>query len=528
MTVKHGNKGVSETTGQSRQRHQVLPAILADSAIGHGHLHDNETAARSTRLLTGHSDIELSSKEHRLLLALALYRHAIPQTHRSRLEQNLSVGGAWAGLSARGLLVSDTRPWHVVLTPYLHSWLRAAHPVPDHEQVRALHAAVASCWLEELAGGENALFRRRVMACEGLYHLCLAKDEQRLWQIPPELLSGNIKWALSRLQFFYNELYRSRTPIHRQRRLLQYRALLDPENHAIRRFLGQCWQKEEGKGSARAIACFEAACRLKPDYPPYWADLGHALLATGRSGARQFLARLEALEQECPTVINEYMGSIRIACIRMIRGNSVAEAVRREAMHSGSSNPVFYADEANAQLKQGKPAHALDIVAMAEQNGCANVVTTAIKAAALQQLGRKHEASALRLEMIALGSLNLAFYSDEAKARMGVGNYPGALAILDLALEKGLVDDYIVAIRTTVLDKVGRSTEATAIRLAKIKDNSRTSVFYNDEANGRVMAGNYNGAREILELAVKNNCANQITSALWAKLERMESRHHKN
>jgi len=520
VIVKQGFKGIPESTGQSRQHHQVLPA-LPDTAIPPECCHDNEIVVG--RLLTGDSDIVLSSSERRLLQALALYRRAIPQTHRSRLEMHLAVGGAWGGLVARGLLVIDARPWHVVLPPYLQNWLCSANPVPDRQQVSELHVAIASCWLEELSRSEHAPIRRRVMADEGLYHLCLAGDDQRIWQIPPELLSAKNKQTHYRLLVLYNELYRSHAPVSRQRQLLQYRGLLDPNNHAIQRFLGQCWQKEEGKGSAKAIACFETACRLQPDYPPYWADLGQALLATGRAGACQFLSRLENLEQECPAAINEYIGSIRVACIRMIRGNEDAEAVRREEILSGSRNPAFYADEAKAQLRQGNPARAINIIAMVEQLGCANDVTTAIKAAALQQLGKNHEAAAVRLEMIAFGSRAAPFYSDEAKARIRAGDPQGALAILDLALEKGLTNDYIIAIRTTALERVGRSAEASAIRLAKIMANSRNGVFYNDEANARMMVGDFNGAREILELAVKNNCANQITSVLWAKAARMES-----
>jgi hypothetical protein len=52
---------------------------------------------------------------------------------------------------------------------------------------------------------------------------------------------------------------------------------------------------------------------------------------------------------------------------------------------------------------------------------------------------------------------------------------------------------------------------------------SRNCVFYNDEANARLRAGDFGGAREMLELAVKNNCANQVTSVLWAKAGRLES-----
>jgi 6,7-dimethyl-8-ribityllumazine synthase len=122
-----------------------------------------------------------------------------------------------------------------------------------------------------------------------------------------------------------------------------------------------------------------------------------------------------------------------------------------EKIHAGSRSVAFYNDEAKARLEAGDAPGALEILALAEKNGCSDDYTAAIRANALRQSGKGDQAAALRMENIHAGSRNAAFYADEAKARLAVGDAPGALEILALAEKSGCGNDYTAAIRASAL-----------------------------------------------------------------------------
>ena len=474
----------------------------------------------------------LSDQEQHLIQALALYRSAIPHDHADALEGYLSIPGAWDGLDRRCLLSSNADHSLYYLHSLISGWLQARMGHTSHrgdetdpaeikdpaarQQARNLHSTIARCWLDQLSGSRRLTNLNISRALEGFHHLVAGGEADRLQDIAVELLAGDLEWARLHIERLHTYLYRSRAPIVELRRALEYAAILDPDDHKVQRFLGESWAKEEGRGSPKALDCFEKACSLRPEFPPYWANLGRTLLAQGKEGAREFLRRLEFVEQDYPQAVDAHIRSIQSECLKLVAKADQAAALRLEKIRAGSPNATFYNDEAKARLEAGDPPGALEILDLAEKNGCADDFTAAIRVGVLQQSGQAPQAAALRLEKIRAGSSNAVFYNDEAKARLEAGDPWGALEILDLAEKNGCADDFTAAIRANVLQQSGQAPEAAALRMEKIRAGSRDAVFYNDEAKARLEAGDPWGALEILDLAEENRCADDYTAAIRA------------
>lgn len=476
----------------------------------------------------------LNDAEQCLLQALALYRTAIPHDHADALEHHLNIPDAWDGIDRRCLLAASPDHRDYFLHSFIAGWVRtrclgyAGHGEDDHadflqstpndvrNHARDLHAAVATCWLEHPRISRRATNLNIARALEAFHHLVSAGDSARVQEIAVKLLTGNLPWALQRIKSLDDYLFKIKAPIPRQLEVLQYWAALDPDDHMVQRFLGECWQKEEGRKSQKALECFEKACRLRPDFPQYWANLGKALLAQGREGATVFLARLEQLEQDCPKAIDDHVRAVQADCYTLLGDNVQAAAVRMARINVGSQNPAFYNDVAKARLAGGDCVGALDVLDLAVKNDCADEHTEAIRAEVLQGYNPE-QAAAMRMEKINAGNCDAAFYNDEAQARHKAGNISGALEILDLAAKNGCADEYTEAIRAAVLQEHDPQ-QAAAIRMAKIKAGSRNSAFYNDEAKARRAVGDSSGALEILDLADKSRCADKYTEAIRASI----------
>ena len=344
----------------------------------------------------------LSAPEQLLIQALALYRSAIPHDHADALEQHLNIAGAWEGLDRRCLLSPNADHSLYYLHSFIAGWLRtrmgyACHgeddeadfsettDEPTRQMARKLHSLIATCWLNQLGGSQRVTIQNINRALEAFHHLVAAGEANRVQSIAVKLLSGNLEWARRRIENLYNHLHRSRAPIKQLRRALEYAAILDPDDHKVQRFLGECWAKEEGRASSKALKCFEEACRLRRDFPPYWANLGRTLLAQGKTGALDFLQKLESLELDCPKAINDQVRAIQADCLALIGRADEASALRLERIRAGSRDPAFYNDEAKARLGAGDAQGALEILDLAERDGCADNITAAIRARVLRR-----------------------------------------------------------------------------------------------------------------------------------------------
>ena len=131
-------------------------------------------------------------------------------------------------------------------------------------------------------------------ALEAFYHLLAAGAGDRVQEVAVELLSGKLDWALKKIQRFYEHLYQTKAPVPEQAKALEYWLALDPQEHKAWRFLGECHTKMAGWGSAKALHCFEQACKLLPSYPKYWANLGRAMREHGPDSARRLFVAVGA------------------------------------------------------------------------------------------------------------------------------------------------------------------------------------------------------------------------------------------
>jgi tetratricopeptide (TPR) repeat protein/energy-coupling factor transporter ATP-binding protein EcfA2 len=478
----------------------------------------------------------LSAAEQHLIKALALYRTVIPHDHLEKLEQSLAVSGAWDGLDRRCLLSSSADHARYYLHSFIAAWLRtrqlgyAGHGEDNEadfaevsnegakQHSRKLHSAIATCWLEQLGSSSKATNLNIERALEAFHHLVAAGDADRVRDIAVDLVTGNLEWAKQRMRILENHLYQTKAPISKLLQVLEYRAVLEPDNPVVQRFLGECFTKIEGRNSTNALKRFEEACKLSPDYPHNWANLGKTLLAQGEDGARDFLQRIEVVKQTYPQAINDYVCSIQSDCLKKLGDTVQAAVLRMEKIDAGSNDSVFYADEANARLGAGDTDGALEILDKAEQNGATDDYTDAILSRALQN-SNPLMATNLRMRKINAGSRNSQFYNDEAKARQDAGDTEGVLEILDKAEQNGTNDDYSDAIRARALQKSDPQT-ATALRMKKINAGSNDSIFYSDEAIARLGAGDTDGALVILDLADKNGAVGEYTQSIRASVLR--------
>lgn len=469
------------SAGHGARAHPLATQLLIEVARGRGepplearrrHLGDFKQKIEE-RLLDDLYNSVLGAPERELLRALALYRSAIPHDHADSLERRLRLGGAWDGLDRRCLLSSNADHSQYYLHSFIAGWVRTGMGYAGHgedaeadfaegtdygarQRARKLHSAIADCWLDDLRRSHRVSNLSIGRALEAFHHLVAADEAERVQDIAVDLLSGNREWAIWRIKRLYTYLHESRAPVGQLRRALEYAAILNPDDPLVQRFLGECWVKEEGRASAKALECFENACRLSPEFPANWANLGRTLLDQGKEGAREFLRRLEELEEACPSAIDDYVRAVQSTCLELTGRPDAAATVRDERIRAGSRDPVFYADEAKARLAAGDCEGALDILDLAEKNGSANDFTAAIRADALQQSGRAVEAAKLRMAKIRAGTRNPAIYADEAKVRLEADDWRGALEVLNQAEKNGGADRVTASMRANILR--GRTT----------------------------------------------------------------------
>ncbi|AEJ02124.1 metallophosphoesterase [Nitrosomonas sp. Is79A3] len=106
-----------------------------------------------------------------------------------------------------------------------------------------------------------------------------------------------------------------------------------------------------------------------------------------------------------------------------------------------------------------------------------------------------------------LGKCLLAQGEDGAKAfllRLAVlaQDYPQA------------IDDFVISVQLNCLMRLGEHAMASQLRMERINDGSLHAAFYNDEAKARLNANDARGALQILDLAQKRNCFDDVTAAI--------------
>lgn len=409
----------------------------------------------------------LSTGEQTLLQTLALYRKAIPHDHADWLEDALKIEGAWQKLERRCLLPSDASGQQFYLHGFISDWVcrklgtissseGGIDTLPDFGSTLAsLHRQIGQCWQRQLGKTRRLSSVNVERANEACHHLLCAGATHEMGDWLENLLRGQGSWSQERLWHYDQHLHKTGGSLDAEINVLQLLTRLHPDDHKAWRFLGECLQKARGESCVEALEAFERTVELLPTYPPYLANLGHALLAQGKRGAEEFLRRLEEHKEHYPQAVNDYVLSVQNRCIELVQNAGEASSQRRRAIETGSLNRAFYNDEALYQLgERDDPIEALRLLDLARDLQCVSDYSDSIRAKVLEKMELGPEASELRMANIHAGTSHAAFYADEALYQLEqCSDADKAMAILDLARTRDCDNVVIQHIRGRVLQR---------------------------------------------------------------------------
>jgi predicted phosphodiesterase len=456
-------------------------------------------------------DAVLCDEERQLLFACSLYRNGLHYSHLNRLEQTMAAADFGAALIRRRLLTEDAE-WL-----YLHDLVaeQACKLAADDAQTQRLHRCIADFWLADLKGQRLVIEANIRRALEAFYHLENAGDGERVVAIAPDLLGQRPDEACATLWRIEEQCIRNKKD-DAARMVLEYVLKIDPDDHKAMRFLGEIRRKLYGNRDNDALGLFRRAVHLHPTFPHYWANYGHSSIAFGNQPVKTFLLEIEGASA---SVFNDTVAAIYATALAADGRGEEASTLRMNAINDGTTNAVFFADEAKWLLDhKNDPKGALAVLDKARELRCANDFTEAIYATALAADGRGEEASTLRMNAINDGTTNAVFFNDEAKWLLDHKNDPkGALAVLDKARERRCADDFTEAIYATALAADGCGEEASTLRMNAINDGATNAAFFNDEAKWLLDHKNDpKGALAVLDKARERRCADDFTEAIYA------------
>jgi len=349
-------------------------------------------------------------------------------------------------------------------------------------------------------------------ANEAAYHLLQAQAFQQLRDLSSNLLGHD---TIPQLEQWSRRLH-DIDDNENNRYVLELLVALDPENHKAHRFLGEVIENLEGRGNKQALEHYLTAHRLSPDFHAYISNMGRCYLARnetkifvdlvntlgqkvlderGKSIYSQCLDRLGDKDQaslvrqeqfktnahnpyfyaeeakslaeqgkftnalkifaqaEAAGCMNDYLYAIQADILQQSGQDKEASILRQQRIQAGATNPAFYNDEAIYWRDKGDYEQAFAVIDQAEKNGCLNNHLLAVKASIFQAAGQGEEASKLRRLQIKNNVRDGAFYNDEAIYLRDLGRYEEALALLDLADNLGLTDEYLRTVRQTLRNR---------------------------------------------------------------------------
>lgn len=390
----------------------------------------------------------LGEDERALLFACSLYRDGLHYSHLPRLEQYLAAQDAGAALIRRCLL-TENADWL-----YLHDLAaeQARKLAPDKNRTQALHQAIAGFWLDELRGQKALMDANIRRALEALYHLEQGGQGERVAEIAPHLFGRRPEETVKALWRMEERLI-TQGQHDKVRIVLEYLLKVSPDDHRAMRFLGECRRRLYGHKDREALELFRQATRVLPDFPQYWANYGHAAIASDNEETlTEFLTEVADAPERAR---DDHVAAIYATALDVAGRDDEAVTLRLERIAAGSRNAVFYSDHAKWLLdKKGDADAALKVLDQARQRDCADDFTEAAYASALEVAGRDDEAVALRLEKIAAGSRDAAFYNNHARWLLDKkGDAEAALEVLKQALQRGATDEVTATIRHRAMQR---------------------------------------------------------------------------
>jgi predicted phosphodiesterase len=407
----------------------------------------------------------LNPAERKLIQVLALYRVAIPDKHADWLEAALNLQGAWDGINKRCLLTAGNKGLVFYLHGFIADWLRVGLGYQSTDEAGQAEFATQTS-------------KSQIKVAQDL-HIAVATCWLKLLDGSTRKSQPNIERA--------SEAFFHLTAGAQGDRVQEIALDLLSGNEA--------W----------------AIARI--------AKLANFLFTSGAPIKEQRLVHeyWVALAPDNPFALR-YLGE----CWAKEEGWASEKAAKcfEKACKNEPGFPKHWANLGKCLLAQGDEGARTFLLRLAvlgqDYPQAIDDHVIAVQLNCLIRLGEHAMASRLRMEKIQEGSLNAAFYSDEAKARLNAGDHHGALQILDLAQQRHCTNNVTDAIRSSALAASGQGDAADTLRLDKINAGSQHTAHYNDEAKARLAAGNATGALAILDLAAQRRCSNEYTDSIRA------------
>ncbi|XVJ48663.1 metallophosphoesterase [Pseudomonas sp. UBT] len=370
----------------------------------------------------------LTRGERRLLFVCSLYRDGVHYSHLSLLEEIASAQEAGGALIRRRLL-AENGDWL-----YLHDLAaeQARNLETDKNHTQKMHEFIAGLWLDELKG-QRALMEANIRrALEAIYHLEQGGQYERVAEIAPNLFGRSQEMIVQALWRMEEKLIAQRQD-KKVLIVLEYLLKVSPNDHQCMRFLGECRRRLFGTEDREALELFRQATLVDPGFFRYWANYGHAVIASkDEELIETFLTEVAEAPERAR---DDYVVAIQANALEAVKRDGDAADLRKEKIAAGSTCSVFYSNHAQWLLdKKADPKAAIEVLELARTGGFADDIAEAIYASALEADGRDGDAAALREEKIAAGSTNGAFYADHAIWLLDKkGDPSSALEVLKLA-----------------------------------------------------------------------------------------------
>ncbi|MNJ22519.1 3',5'-cyclic adenosine monophosphate phosphodiesterase CpdA [compost metagenome] len=324
----------------------------------------------------------LTEGERALLFACSLYREGLHYSHLPRLEQVVFAQDAGTALIRRRLL-TENADWL-----YLHDLAaeQARKLSPDESRTQELHQVIAGFWLGELRGQKALMDANIRRAVEALYHLERGGQGERVAEIAPTLFGRHPEETVQTL-WRMEERFIAQRQHDRVLIVLEYLLKVSPNDHRAMRFLGECRRKLYGSKDQEALELFRQATHIDPDFPRYWANYGHAAIASDDDKVLTvFLAEVAEISKRVQN--DNHVAAIWANALEVKGRDSEAAKMRQEIIAAGNLNAAIYADHAKWLLnKEGDANTALAVLEQARKWGCTKEVTATNRARVMTLAG---------------------------------------------------------------------------------------------------------------------------------------------
>ncbi|MDH5561475.1 MAG: hypothetical protein OEY59_11555, partial [Deltaproteobacteria bacterium] len=511
---------LSDKDKRAQRAHPLGMFLLASVADGMKStpikvLESHEDSLRDTleeNLFQDLYDKVLSSSERHVLRLCALYREEIPDSHTDKLNALAKNENAFDHLLRRCLLTPDESQERY----YLHRLIALLTRSRTNEQNNDFftnHECIANAWLDKVKYSKRISLPRMRAASEAIYHLTEAKCFYRLQEISDRWIRTDIIPHLVNVSSHLNREGRKKDNLH----VLSLIVAIDPDYHKGHRFLGEALEAIKGIGNDKALFHYEKAYSLRPEFPPYLADLGRCLLSRGNP--QRFLEIVNNLGGRLrQQVMNGHNYAIYTQCLSKIGQEDQASKIRKEKIAKGIRHASIYNDEAVFLRNKGQLSEALTILDKAESLCVDNEHTKFTRVTILHKMGDNAEASRISQSYIKARSKQPAFYSEEAKYLSSMGKLDDALSVISQAKENGALGDDINFTHIDILKKKGENAAASKVRQRQIKSRSKISAFYVDEAVYFRDLRKFNEAFAILDDAHQLGISNEYSLSVRASI----------